>query len=82
VPYVIAPSEAEAQCAELERLHLVDGTITDDCDIFLFGGRHVFKNIFTDKKFVEWHVMDYIEKELKIDREKLILMALLLGCTA
>ena len=62
VPYVLAPSEAEAQCAELERLKLVDGTITDDCDVFLFGGRHVFKNIFSDSKYVEWHVMDNIEQ--------------------
>jgi DNA excision repair protein ERCC-5 len=80
VPYVLAPSEAEAQCAELERLKLVDGTITDDCDVFLFGGRHVFKNIFSDKKFVEWHVIENIEKELLLDREKLIMMGLLLGC--
>jgi DNA excision repair protein ERCC-5 len=80
VPYVLAPSEAEAQCAELERLKLVDGTITDDCDVFLFGGRHVFKNIFSDKKFVEWHVIDNIEKELLLNREKLIMMGLLLGC--
>ena len=62
VPYVLAPSEAEAQCAELERLKLVDGTITDDNDAFLFGSRHVFKNIFSDNKYVEWHVMDNIEQ--------------------
>jgi len=30
----------------------VDGTVTDDNDVFLFGGRHVYRNIFENKKWV------------------------------
>jgi hypothetical protein len=53
LPYIIAPYEAEAQCAVLEQLGLVDGVVTEDSDSFLFGAEAVYKNIFSDKKFVE-----------------------------
>jgi DNA excision repair protein ERCC-5 len=57
IPYVIAPMEAEAQCAFLDEEKLVDGVVTDDVDVFLFGGRNVYKNIFDDRKYVETYYM-------------------------
>ncbi|XP_050382696.1 DNA repair protein UVH3 isoform X3 [Argentina anserina] len=79
IPYIIAPMEAEAQCAYLELANLVDGVVTDDSDVFLFGARSVYKNIFDDRKYVETYFMKDIESELGLTREKLIRMALLLG---
>ena len=53
LPYMTAPSEAEAQCAALEQLGLVDGVVTEDSDTFLFGGTSVYRNMFQDNKIVE-----------------------------
>ena len=43
LPYIIAPQEAEAQCAWLDAAGLVDGVVTDDNDVFLFGARRVYR---------------------------------------
>lgn len=79
LPYIIAPMEAEAQCAFMEHAKLVDGVVTDDSDVFLFGARSVYKNIFDDRKYVETYLMKDVEDELGLDQVKLIRMALLLG---
>ncbi|GBG67011.1 hypothetical protein CBR_g74695 [Chara braunii] len=79
VPFVIAPMEAEAQCAFLDMTSMVNGIVTDDSDVFLFGGRNVYKNIFDDRKYVETYYMKDVESELGLERDKLIRMALLLG---
>lgn len=79
LPYVTAPMEAEAQCAELVSLGLVDGTVTDDSDIFLFGGTRVYKNMFNQSKFVECYLATDLEKEYSLTRHKLIQIAHLLG---
>ncbi|XP_041979248.1 DNA excision repair protein ERCC-5 homolog isoform X2 [Aricia agestis] len=79
IPYIIAPMEAEAQCAFLESVKLTDGTITDDSDIWLFGGQTVYKNFFNQKKHVLQYLSERIEKSFNLTREQLILLALLVG---
>ncbi|KAL2850029.1 hypothetical protein BJX68DRAFT_237246 [Aspergillus pseudodeflectus] len=79
LPYITAPMEAEAQCAELVSLGLVDGIITDDSDIFLFGGTRVYKNMFNQSKYVECYLTSDLEKEYALHRRKLISFAHLLG---
>ncbi|MCJ1301526.1 DNA repair protein rad2 [Hypocenomyce scalaris] len=79
LPYVTAPMEAEAQCAELVSLGLVDGIVTDDSDIFLFGGTRVYKNMFNQARFVECYLSSDLAKEYSLDRHKLIRIAHLLG---
>ncbi|KAF5379053.1 hypothetical protein D9615_005997 [Tricholomella constricta] len=47
VPYVVAPYEADAQLAYLERNGLVDGIITEDSDLLVFGCRNVLFKLDT-----------------------------------
>ncbi|KAK4634493.1 DNA repair protein rad13 [Fulvia fulva] len=79
LPYITAPMEAEAQCAELVHLGLVDGIVTDDSDCFLFGGTRIYKNMFNQAKFVECYLTSDLEKEFDLTRNKLIAVAHLLG---
>ncbi|XP_075992652.1 rad2 superfamily protein mus201 [Anticarsia gemmatalis] len=79
IPYIVAPMEAEAQCAFLESAKLTDGTITDDSDIWLFGGRTVYKNFFNQKKHVLQFQAERIETSFNLSREQLVLLALLVG---
>ncbi|TPX50268.1 hypothetical protein SeLEV6574_g00993 [Synchytrium endobioticum] len=79
IPYIIAPLEAESQCAYLYTSSLVDGIITEDSDVFLFGGSNVYKNMFNQSKYVETYSLADIENGLRLDREGLIKIAYLLG---
>ncbi|CAO3645640.1 unnamed protein product [Mucor fragilis] len=79
IPYLVSPMEAEAQCATLEALKLVDGTVTDDSDVFLFGAGRVYKNMFNQQRYVECYLAQDVEREMLLTRKKLIQLAFLLG---
>lgn len=79
LPYITAPMEAEAQCAELVAIGLADGIITDDSDVFLFGGTFIYKNMFNNKKYVECYKLSDLQHDLGMDRTKLVQLAYLLG---
>ncbi|XP_071085073.1 DNA excision repair protein ERCC-5-like [Haliotis cracherodii] len=79
IPYIVSPMEAEAQCAQLDILGLTHGTITDDSDVWLFGGTRVYKHFFNQKKSVEFYNFAGIQAKFGLDREKLIMLAYLCG---
>ncbi|CAG81257.1 hypothetical protein B0I72DRAFT_137194 [Yarrowia lipolytica] len=82
IPFITAPTEAEAQCATLVNLDLVDGVITEDSDVFLFSSNprmRVFKNFFNSNKYVECYKTGEIEQTLNLERKDLVDLALLLG---
>ena len=79
IPYIIAPMEAEAQCAWLNEAGLVDGVVTDDSDVFLFGATLVYRHLFEDRQYCEEYRSGDLRSEMGLSREKLVHLALLLG---
>ena len=79
IPWIVAPSEAEAQCAFLDMNGLTNGTITDDSDVWVFGGQRIYKNFFNQDKHCEVFSAADIAKHFGLSREKLILLAMLTG---
>lgn len=79
IPYIDSPMEAEAQCAFLNSVSLTDGSISDDSDIWLFGGQTVYKNFFVQKKIVMEFSNENINQMFHLDRKKLIQLAMLVG---
>lgn len=57
----------------------MDGVITEDSDSFLFGAEAVYKNIFSDKKFVEVYLAEDARREMGLTREHMIALAYFLG---
>merc|ERR1719394_1092573 len=79
LPWIVAPGEAEAQCAYLDHQGLTQGTITDDSDIWIFGGSRVYKNFFDQEKYVEFFNGNELITHFGLTRDKLVCLALLTG---
>uniref|UniRef100_H3D401 Flap endonuclease GEN homolog 1 n=1 Tax=Tetraodon nigroviridis TaxID=99883 RepID=H3D401_TETNG len=82
VPWVTAAGEAEAMCAYLDSQGLVDGCITNDGDVFLYGAQTVYRsfNMNTKDPLVDCYKTSRVQTELHLSRENLVGLAVLLGC--
>ena len=66
LPYIVAPTEAEAQCAALEVGGVSAGSITDDSDIFLFGGQTVYRHFYTQGREIEVYRGETVQRKLGV----------------
>lgn len=93
IPWLIAPQEAEAQCAYLNDCGKCNGVISEDVDSFLFGAKKVYRNIFdsnySNKSTRIKRVIDHgfyvygLNENQKIgnfNRHKMVAIAMLSGC--
>ncbi|EME85424.1 uncharacterized protein MYCFIDRAFT_206519 [Pseudocercospora fijiensis CIRAD86] len=83
VPYHRAPGEAEAECAKLQRLGVVDAVWSDDCDSFMFGCTTLIKQHRKPGNGCLGQVSIYeastILPNLDLDADSLVLFAVLAG---
>jgi DNA excision repair protein ERCC-5 len=79
LPIVNSPYEADSQCSFLNIVGAVDGVITEDSDVFLFGSTNVYRHLFGKDSNPQLYSMPNIKKVLGLDRSKLIQMGMLLG---
>ncbi|KAL6122066.1 hypothetical protein NUSPORA_00914 [Nucleospora cyclopteri] len=82
IPYVTAPSEAEAFCAYLNKEKLVDGVATEDMDTLCFGTPILLRNFNASqakKLFIEEYSLSTILKELQLKMNEFIDLCILLG---
>jgi len=80
----MAPGEAEAECAFLQRQGLVDAVLSEDVDTLMFGSKQTIRNWSAqDKGKTPTHVNLYDADDTKsssgLDREGMILVALMSG---
>ncbi|KAH8598272.1 hypothetical protein B0O99DRAFT_58312 [Bisporella sp. PMI_857] len=86
-PFHIAPGEAEAECALLQREGVVDAVLSEDVDTLMFGCGLTFRNWSSEGQKGNkspTHVSVYDSKVTKagksgLDRESMILIALMSG---
>lgn len=80
IPIIIAPEEAEATCANLNRKGIVDGVISDDGDTLVFGAPIMITHFSTDmKKKITVRNLQEILDDLKITMEQFIEICIVLG---
>ncbi|KXT00294.1 hypothetical protein AC578_6476 [Pseudocercospora eumusae] len=83
-PWHVAPGEAEAECALLEREGIVDAVLSEDVDTLMFGSGTTLRNWTAESTTkTPTHVNVYRAAETKeksgLDREGMILVALMSG---
>lgn len=81
VPFIQAPSEAEATCAALVKHGRAWGAVTEDMDALPFGCTRLIRNLKADKKKdIEEYNLDKILSTLKMSQEQFVDLCILLGC--
>lgn len=83
VPFVEAPSEAEAMCAYLSKIGKVYGVATEDMDALTFGSKTLLRNMnAAESKKLPIHEFDLklLLEGFKMSIDEFIDLCILLGC--
>ncbi len=78
VKYYDAPDEAEKYCVYLQNEKIIDYIVSDDTDVFTFGGNKVLKSSIKNN-IVETDINQFLIKA-NLDKNKFIDFCILSGC--
>lgn len=78
INYYEAPDEAEKYCVFLQKNNIIDYIVTDDTDIFTFGGINVLKSTIKND-LIEINIDLFLDK-IKYSKKKFIDFCILSGC--
>ncbi len=80
IPYIVAPGEADSQCAYLAKAGLVDGVLTEDMDIMTFGAPKIYRNLASyNKDNLEISMSDVLTS-MDMNYEQFVELCILFGC--
>lgn len=79
LPYVMAPQDAEAQCAAMVNAGLVHAAASQDYDTLIYGAARVLRNLTSQKRDTEEILLAGLLMETGIQRECLVDLAVLVG---
>ncbi|KAF2102121.1 flap endonuclease 1 [Rhizodiscina lignyota] len=83
IPYIIAPTEAEAQCAALARAGKVYAAASEDMDTLTFNSPVLLRHLtFSEqrKEPIQEIFLDKVLEGLEMELEQFIDLCILLGC--
>ncbi len=79
IPYVQAPYEADSQCGFLCEHGLVDGVVSEDSDMLLFGCKVLYRRMF-GREDGQVYSLKRIAERLGLTKRELIQLGMMLGC--
>lgn len=85
IAYIEAEGEADSLLAYMNIKGYIDGVISEDTDICIFGADNLYKNVFTNMNHSTKDLIEHIQyknilKEVKWSRVDFVDLAILLGC--
>lgn len=78
IPFIEAPSEADAQCAYLSKEGIVDYVLSEDMDLLTFGTKKLIRGLTNNKTCI--YDLNIILEKLELSQSEFIDMCILLGC--
>ena len=80
VPMIEAPSEAEAQCAEMVKMGLAFGTGTEDMDALTFGSKYLLRGFNSKKEDITQIHLDEVLEGFGMNMDEFIDLCIMCGC--